>query len=128
MVGDGSPDLRSELVGGCLAAMLKDKVNTRLAGMLSITSESGGRLSIDISRRIVSGNFVIRVERQRQAVSLYVSLSKRTLLGQFNQSGVSVFVRVPQAEQKDRRQTVLAAADSRSSSGADFSECWGHSK
>ena len=59
MVGDGSPDLRSELVGGCLAAMLKDTVNTRLSGMLSITSESGGRPSIDIFRRVVFGNLEI---------------------------------------------------------------------
>jgi hypothetical protein len=39
--------------------MLKDTVNTRLAGMLSITSESGGRPSIDIFRRIVFGNLEI---------------------------------------------------------------------
>ncbi|HEY5138802.1 MAG TPA: hypothetical protein VIJ25_05710, partial [Methylococcales bacterium] len=51
---------------------------TRLSGMLSITSESGGRPSTDISRRIVSGNSGIRHDRRPQTVSFYVPLSKRT--------------------------------------------------
>jgi hypothetical protein len=45
MVGDGSPDRRSTLVGGGLAEVrLKDTVHSRLSAMSSITSESGGRL------------------------------------------------------------------------------------
>ncbi len=65
MVGDGSPDQPSTLVGRSMAeAILKDTVHYPLIGESSITSESGRQLSIDLFRRIVSGNFASRTERR----------------------------------------------------------------
>jgi len=65
MIGDGSPECRSALVGGGLAEVrLKDTVHSRLSALSSITSESGGRLSLAIFRRILSEDFVIRPERR----------------------------------------------------------------
>jgi len=67
----------SSSVDAWLRGCSRTQWTTRLSGMSSITSESGGRLSIDISRQIVSGNFVIRHDRRPQTVSFYVPLRKR---------------------------------------------------